>query len=392
MSKADQLAGVTSNYAYDQIYQLTQVTQAANTTESYTYDPVGNRTASLGVSSYTNNASNELTSRPGVTYTYDSNGNTLTKVVSSNTTTYAWDYGNRLTSVTLPSSGGTVTFKYDPLGRRIYKSLSSGGTSVFAYDGDNLIEETNSSGTVVARYTQTQNIDEPLAMLRSSTTSYYQADGLGSITSLSNGAGSLAQTYTFDSFGKQTASSGSLVNPFQYTGRELDSETGLYYYRARYYDQTTGRFLGEDPIGFDAGANFYAYVSNRPQNFADALGLSQNDVTRILKQAQNETNQMTKNGQRIDPGPLNNLVSSLQMLVGYKTPNLGCGQQADRVAAALQLPTVPYDDNWTFSVHQWGWHQYGVARSSNPNDPTIIFDPWKNQFFTTPKVTWPLVP
>jgi YD repeat-containing protein len=81
--------------------------------------------------------------------TDDSNGNTLTKVVSSNTTTYAWDYENRLTSVTLPSSGGTVTFKYDPFGRRIYKSVSSGGTSVFANDGDNMIEETNSSGTVV---------------------------------------------------------------------------------------------------------------------------------------------------------------------------------------------------------------------------------------------------
>ena len=73
-------------------------------------------------------------------------------------------------------------------------------------------------------------------MLRSSTTSYYQADALGSITSLSNGAGALAQTYTFDSFGNQTASSGSVTNPFQYTGREFDTETSLYYYRARYYD------------------------------------------------------------------------------------------------------------------------------------------------------------
>ena len=80
-----------------------------------------------------------------------------------------------------------MTFKYDPMGRRIYKSVSTGGTSVFAYDGDNLIEETNSSGTVVARYEQTQNIDEPLAMLRSSTTNYYNADGLGTVTSLANG-------------------------------------------------------------------------------------------------------------------------------------------------------------------------------------------------------------
>ena len=164
------------------------------------------------------------------------------------------------------------TFKYDPFGRRIEKS-SSTTTSVFAYDGDNLIEETNSSGTVVARYSQTDNIDEPLAMLRSSATSYYQADGLGSVTSLSNGAGALAQTYTFDSFGKQTASSGSLVNSFQYTGREFDTETGLYYYRARYYDPAEGRFLGEDPIQFVGGINFYRYVSNDSINFRDPLGL-----------------------------------------------------------------------------------------------------------------------
>ena len=100
------------------------------------------------------------------------------------------------------------TFKYDPFGRRIYKSSSS-GTSIYAYDSDNLIEETNSSGTAVARYSQGLNIDEPLAMLRSSATSYYHADGLGSVTSLSNGAGALASTYTYDTFGKLTASTGS---------------------------------------------------------------------------------------------------------------------------------------------------------------------------------------
>jgi len=271
-AKVDQLAAVTSNYTYDAIYQLTQATQGGSTTESYTYDPVGNRTASLGVSSYTTNASNQMTANSNASYTYDSNGNTLTKVVSSNTTTYAWDYENRLTSVTLPSSGGTVTFKYDPMGRRIEKTTSS-ATSIYAYDGDNLIEETNSSGTVVARYEQTQNIDEPLAMLRSSATSYYNADGLGSVTSLANGSGTLTQSYTFDSFGKQTASSGSVVNPFQYTGRESDTETGLYYYRARYYDLQRGNFLNEDPIRFSGGDNFYTYVSNSPVSFLDPSGL-----------------------------------------------------------------------------------------------------------------------
>jgi len=263
---------VTSNYTYDPIYELTQATQGGNTTESYTYDPVGNRLSSLGVSSYNNNVSNELTSTPSTTYTYDNNGNTQTKVVGTSTTSYAWDYENRMTSATLPGTGGTVAFKYDPFGRRIYKSSSS-GTSIYAYDQDNLIEETNSAGAVVARYSETTEVDEPLAMLRSAATSYYHADGLGSITSLSNTAGSLAQTYTFDSFGKTMASSGSLTNPFQYTARELDAETNLYYYRARYYDPNVGRFLSEDPLAFNAGLNFYNYVSANPTNLADPFGL-----------------------------------------------------------------------------------------------------------------------
>jgi RHS repeat-associated protein len=272
-AKTDQLAAVTSNYTYDAIYQLTQVTKANNTTESYSYDPVGNRTASLGVSSYTTNASNELTATSNASYTYDSNGNTLTKTVGSNTTSYTWDFENRLTSVTLPGSAGTVTFKYDPLGRRIEKTTSS-TTSIYAYNDKNLIEETNSSGVAVARYSLTENIDEPLAILSGGTTDFYNADGLGSITSLSNSAGTVAQTYTYDSFGKLTASAGSVPNRSEYTGREFDSETGLYYDRARYYDPTSGKFISEDPVRYLGGSNFYAYAKNNTPDLADPLGLS----------------------------------------------------------------------------------------------------------------------
>ncbi len=171
-------------------------------------------------------------------------------------------------------SGNTVSFKYDPWGRRIYKSSSS-GTSIYAYDGGSLIEETNSSGTSVARYAQNRTIDEPLAMLRSGSVSYYEGDGLdsGSITSLSNSAGTLASTYTYDSFGKLTNSTGSITNPFQYTAREFDSETNLYSYRARYYDPAVGRFLSEDPRTFDSDVNFYDYVYNSPLNFTDPSGM-----------------------------------------------------------------------------------------------------------------------
>src|SRR4029077_6285803 len=234
-SKTDLQANVTSNYGYDNIYQLLQVIQGVSTTESYTYDPAGNRLSSSGVSPYSYNSSNELTSTPSTTYTYDYNGNTQTKTDSTGTTSYSWDYENRLKQVTLPGSGGTVNFKYDPFGRRAQKSFTQGSTTTttnYLYDGINLLEEVDNSGNILARYTEGTNADEWLAELRSGTTSYYQHDGVGSVSSLSSSAGGLANTYSYDSFGKLTASSGTLTNPFQYTGREFDSETEIYYYRA----------------------------------------------------------------------------------------------------------------------------------------------------------------
>jgi RHS repeat-associated protein len=198
----------------------------------------------------------------------DNNGNTLSDASGRS---YTWDFNGRMVSSVVPGTG-TVAFKYDPFGRRIYKS-SPNFTGIFAYDGFNLIMTMNSGGAVVSRYTFTQNIDEPLAEFRSGGNSYYEADGLGSITSLSSSAGALANTYTYDSFGNVTSSTGTLSNPFRYTGREFDSETGLDFNRARYYDSTAGRFLSEDPIRFFGGVDFYSYVSNSSTNFSDPLGL-----------------------------------------------------------------------------------------------------------------------
>ena len=225
------------------------------------------------MSSYTYNSSNQLTSKPGTSYTYDHNGNLLTKSDASGTTSYSWDYyTNRLNQVRLPAGAGTVTFRYDPFGRRIQKSGPLGTTN-YLYDGANLLEEVDNSGNILARYTETRGLDEELSVLRSGTTSYFQTDGLGSATSLSNGAGSLAKTYTFDSYGKQTASTGTLTNQFQYTGREFDSETGPYFNRARYYDPSVGRFISEDPLAFESGPNYYSYVHNSPIRFIDPRGL-----------------------------------------------------------------------------------------------------------------------
>lgn len=102
----------------------------------------------------------------------------------------------------------------------------------------------------------------------------YEADGLGSITSLTNTTGAVSQAYNYDSFGKTTVlTPNSIGDSFRYTAREFDSETGLYYYRARYYLPELGRFLSEDPIGFDQGPNLYKYVGNNPATFVDPSGM-----------------------------------------------------------------------------------------------------------------------
>jgi RHS repeat-associated protein len=200
----------------------------------------------------------------------DANGNTLSDPSGKS---YTWDFENRLTQAVVPgSNGGTTSFKYDPFGRRIQKSGPLGTTN-YLYDGRNSLEELDASGNVLARYNQGPSIDEPISELRGSTTSFYQMDFLGSITSLSNSAGALANTYTYDSFGKLNASAGTLTNPFQFTGREFDPETGIYNYRMRYYDQNTGRFLSEDPIRWAGGTDFYHYADGNPVSEVDPMGL-----------------------------------------------------------------------------------------------------------------------
>src|SRR5947207_1013822 len=206
--------------------------------------------------------------RAGFRNRTENNGNLISKTGG---TTYSWDFENRLTRVA-PSGGSQVNFKYDPMGRRIQKSSSS-GTVNYIYDHAYVLEEVDTAGTLVTRYTQNLGIDERLVTLKSGTASYYEADGLGTITSLSNSSGALAKTYIYDSFGRLFSSSGPASNPYGFTGRELDSETGLQYYRARYYDPAIGRFLSEDPIRFQAGMNFYAYVGNSPLNAIDPSGM-----------------------------------------------------------------------------------------------------------------------
>jgi RHS repeat-associated protein len=270
-SKTNYLNGVTESYTYDPLYELTQVTQGASTTESYGYDAVGNRLSSLGMPSYQYNASNELTSTSAGSYSYDANGSTLTDAQGRS---YTWDFENRMVQAVVPGqNGGTTIFKYDPFGRRIQKAGPLGTTN-YLYDGINIVEERDNIGNVLGRYAEGSGVDQPLSEFRSGAATYYDADGLGSITSLTNTSPSTVATYAYDAFGNLSGSTGSLTNPFRYTSREFDSETGLHFYRTRYYDPSDGRFIREDPARFAGGINVYRYVGNSPTRFVDPYGLA----------------------------------------------------------------------------------------------------------------------
>jgi RHS repeat-associated protein len=227
-----------------------------------------------------------------INYQYNAVGNRLSSIYEhppsvNETTIYGYDGENRLTGVQITQGSNVkqLTFAYDPFGRRIKKTVSpSGGgsgeeTTNYVYDGQNIILEYDQAGIITTRYTHWPNIDEPLSIEITGATAftpyYYHADGLGSITALSNATGNIVQRYEYDSFGNQTiTTNGNIKQPFTFTGREYDTETGMYFYRARYYDPKAGRFVTKDPIGFKGGdVNLYAYVSNDPINRIDPRGL-----------------------------------------------------------------------------------------------------------------------
>lgn len=149
---------------------------------------------------------------------------------------------------------------------------ANGDSTLYLYDGASILMELDENGTKTAYYAYGSNIDEPIFMVISGASYYYHADHLGSIRVLTDANEDIVATYQYDAFGTILQEMGSVNNPYRFTGREWDVGSGLYYYRARYYDAIFGRFLQKDPEGVVDGPNLYTYVGNNPVRYIDPTG------------------------------------------------------------------------------------------------------------------------
>ena len=200
-------------------------------------------------------------------FTYDPNGNLTQKTDPTGVWAYTWNAENQLVRVT-KDGAEIATFAYDPLGRRVEKA-AGGVTASFAYDREDVLRELR-QGTAPSRFVHGPRFDEPLAMDDGASPIWLHADGLGSAVSTTNQAGVVVSIRGYDGWGdpEQTSDDG-----YAFTGREWDSSSRLYYYRARYYDPRLARFLSEDPIGLLGGLHRYSYVHDDPIDWVDPSGL-----------------------------------------------------------------------------------------------------------------------
>jgi RHS repeat-associated protein len=297
--------GKGDRYEYDSIYQVIKGkigiddpvgnTGSVSTLIDYNFDGVCNRLSVVTnnvTENYLMNANNppadfqvnQYTAVAGQGYAYDANGNMIHD--GKRNFDYQYDYRNQLIKVTdVATSNIIAEYKYDALGRRIEKNVG-GNITRYYLDGAREVEERDGSDSVQATYVFGNGIDEVVQMHRGGMTYYYHRDSLGSVSHITYPSGNIAEKYDYDPFGQVTIRNSSDViipssaisNPFMFTARRLDPETGLYYYRNRYYDPGLGRFISQVPIGnWTDGMNLgngLAYVGNNPVNRLEPMRLS----------------------------------------------------------------------------------------------------------------------
>ncbi len=257
ISLSNDLAGTAQDQTYTLNYNAAaQITSRAGSNVAY-----APATPAAGTRAYASNGLNQLTTSGSATLSYDGRGN----LTSDSVNNYSYDAANRLTGV----SGATLS--YDPAGR-LYQTVGA-ATTLFGYDGADLIGEYNSSGVLQRRYIHGPGVDEPLVWMENGATDIWRwltTDQLGSVTAVTNGAGAAIGINSYDEYGVPGAGN---VGRFSYTGQTWVPEAGLAHYKARAYAAGLGRFMQPDPVGFGGGMNVYAYAGGDPVNATDPTGL-----------------------------------------------------------------------------------------------------------------------
>ena len=310
------------NYAYDSIGQLAKVTHD-NTSlppQNYTFDAAGNP-SELNGQSVSVGLGNRLVNDGNFNYSYDAAGNLVRRVslADGSATDYVWDIRDRLVEVSQSNGGGSVIrrvrYAYDPANRRIAEMTTEEGADssrFFIYDKEDIAVQLadvdgpvgTATPTVSKQFFHGVGSDQILASFDASALkgteptddeilsalNWYLTDHLGSVRDVVDGQGRTLDTILYDAFGNMLVRSNAAVDlPYGFTGRELDVKTGLYYYRARYYDPAVGRFLTPDPSGLATGdTNLYRYVGNNPASLVDPSGLeakAANSISSLLDSA-----------------------------------------------------------------------------------------------------------
>jgi len=276
-----------STFVYDSLGRLTSAKYPDGKDYSYNYDKTHNRTQQAlngQITSFTYNPNSQLTKIGDNSLSYNPNGSLASKNSSQSAQAFSYDNEDRLTAFT-PSSGSSLKFGYDGLGNRIYKTVGS-TTTRFVNDTSgslsNVLAETNSSNTIQKYYLYGAGMISQGGS-SSSSRQYLITDGQGNVRFLTDPSGDKVKSYNYDPFGNLVSSVGTQDGVYRFSGEQNDTESGLYFLRARYYDPTSGRFISRDPVSgytrIPQTQNAYTYAGNNPINLIDPLGLDYTDVS-----------------------------------------------------------------------------------------------------------------
>ncbi|MDZ7616864.1 MAG: RHS repeat-associated core domain-containing protein, partial [Patescibacteria group bacterium] len=351
--------------AYDQADRLTAWNRTdGNLDQAWNLSLVGNWAAfteNQVQQTRTHTAVHEIAAIDANPIAHDPAGN-LIRNAGDTLDRYTWDFDNRLATADTNQDGtAECGYQYDARGKRVSNTVPDGEgsvTTVFVYLGNQVVSEYAADALPASperKFVYATYIDEPVVMIDRTATGavaagtdellFYHCNSLYSVAAITETSGTVVERCAYSAYGKplifdasmQLIAQSAIANPYAFTGRRLDPETSLYYYRARMYDAELGRFVSRDPIGYEAGdVSLYRYVGGRPLYDTDPLGLAPDDPADPCDCCKDSLvrkfgfNSVAPDGRPVDP-------NSNALVQDYEAPNgndcrvtLSCEQDCGR--------------------------------------------------------------